>query len=167
MTERMIRVGERLPAVKLQMMQGGRIVSRPASELFAGQRAVVFAVPAAFSPSCSEQHLPGYVSTLFEFRQKGIEKLFCLAVNDIFVMQAWARERDIVDEVTMLADGNGEFTRAIGMEMDMRRFGLGLRSRRYAMVLEDARVTHLLVEKQGGEVKRSRAENVLEVLEHD
>ena len=166
MTERMIRVGESLPAVKLQMMQAGRVVTVAANELFAGQRAVLFAVPAAFSPNCSEQHLPGYVNTLFEFRQKGIERLFCLAVNDVFVLQAWARERDLVDEVTMLADGNGDFTRAIGMEMDMRRFGLGLRSRRYAMVIDKGRVSHLLVEKQGGEVKRSRAEKVLEALEH-
>ncbi len=163
----MIKCGDKLPPVKVQRMRDGRIESVAMDELFAGKRAVLFAVPAAFSPNCSEQHLPGYVNKRFEFKRHGIEAIYCIAVNDVFVMQAWARDQDIVDEITMLADGNGEFTQAVDLALDMSRFGLGLRSKRYAMVVEDGVVTKLFVEKKGGEVKLSKAEHVLEALDHD
>ena len=153
-----IQAGERLPEVPLQRIRDGvETVDVPA--LFEGKRIVLFAVPGAFTPTCSEKHLPGYVEHFEEFRRKGIE-VACLSVNDPFVMQAWGRSQHVPDELLMLADGNGEFTRALGLEMDASAYGMGTRSKRYALLVDDGVVSQVFVEAPG-EFRVSSAEHVL------
>ena len=113
-------------------------------------KVVLFAVPGAFTPTCSDYHLPGYLIRAGELRAKGVETIACLAVNDAFVMDAWADDQEVDDAIVMLADGNGTFTRAMGLEFDGSGFGLGMRSRRYAAVIEDGVVTALMVEPSRG-----------------
>jgi peroxiredoxin (alkyl hydroperoxide reductase subunit C) len=132
-------------------------------EIFAGKKVVLFAVPGAFTPTCSARHMPGYLENIDALRAKGIDTIACIAVNDVFVMDAWAKELGIDGQITMLADGSGVFARALGLELDLTARGLGLRSQRYAMVVEDKRVTHLAVEPPGG-FEVSKAESVLAVL---
>lgn len=160
----MIKVGEQLPSVKVQLMEGKKVVSRDVREIFARKRSVLFAVPGAFTPTCSEKHLPGYLSSLYDFKKAGIEQIACVSVNDAFVMAAWAKDQNITNEILMLADGSAEFNRAIGLDMDMSKFGFGMRSMRYAMIIDDNEVKLLNVEKGGG-LKVSSAEVVLADLE--
>jgi peroxiredoxin len=130
--------------------------------LFGGRKAVLFAVPGAFTPTCSERHLPGFVEHFNAFRDRGIE-VFCVSVNDPFVMQAWGKSQDVPDGLQMLADGNADLTRALGLEMDASGYGMGVRSKRYALYAEDGVVKGLWVESPG-EFKVSSAEYVLENL---
>ena len=120
-------------------------------------------MPGAFTPTCSAKHLPGFKEKAAEFKAKGVDAIACLSVNDVFVMKAWAKDQGIAGEVIMLADGNGDFTRAIGLELDGSKFGMGLRSQRYSLIAKDGVVEQLNVE-QGGEFKVSSAEYLLEHL---
>lgn len=142
-----IQVGEKLPSVKLKAVTSEGQRDATTGELFGSGKSVLFAVPGAFTPLCSAQHLPGFIERAGELRAKGVSAIYCLSVNDGFVMEAWARDRGAGDAVTLLADGSGEFTRALGLELDGTSFGMGMRSQRYAAVIEDGTVTHLAVEK--------------------
>ncbi len=157
-----IQEGEKLPQATLHRMVDGRPTPVTTDDLFAEKKVVLFAVPGAFTPTCSEAHLPGYVVHGDEIRSKGVDSIVCVAVNDAFVMDAWGRDKNATDLV-MVGDGNGEFTRALGLEMDGSGFGLGMRSQRYAMIVDDGTVTMLAVEAPG-EFEVSKAETVLSAL---
>ena len=156
-----IQVGDRIPEVPLQRIREG-VETVDTRTLFDGRNVVLFAVPGAFTPTCSERHLPGYVQHFDDFRERGIEVL-CMSVNDPFVMQAWGKSQDVPDGLQMLADGNGDFTRALGLEMDASAYGMGTRSKRFALYAEDGVVKQLHVEAPG-EFRVSSAEYVLEQL---
>ncbi len=146
-----IQVGDALPSdVKLKEMGESGPKDVPVGELFKGKRVVVFAVPGAFTPTCSMKHLPGFVSGAQNLKAKGVDDIVCVSVNDAFVMDAWGKAQGAAGKVRMLADGNGEFTRAIGLELDASGFGMGKRSQRYAMVVKDGKVEQLHVEPGGG-----------------
>jgi peroxiredoxin len=157
-----IQVGDRIPSATLNTLKDGVQAIR-SDELFKGKAVVLFSVPGAFTPTCSAKHLPGYVDKLAEFKAKGIDVVACMAVNDAFVMDAWAKSQNVPAEIVMLADGNAAFTKALGLELDATAFGMGLRSKRFALVAKDGVVTHLHVEAPG-EFKVSSAEAVLAVL---
>jgi glutaredoxin/glutathione-dependent peroxiredoxin len=158
-----IKVGDRVPAATF--MTFGPDGPRPLSseELFKGKTVGLFAVPGAFTPTCSAKHLPGFKALAADLRAKGVDTLACVSVNDVFVMKAWGADQNVGDDVIMLADGNGDFTRAVGLELDAKGFGMGQRSQRYSMVVKDGVVTSLNVE-QGGEFKVSSAEYMLAQL---
>lgn len=155
-----IKIGDRIPSATLTEMRDGAPRAIKTGELFAGKRAVLFAVPGAFTPTCSAKHLPGFIQYAGEFADKGVDLIACVSVNDAFVMGAWGNAQGAGDKVIMLADGNGEFTKAVGLEMDGTKFGMGQRSQRYAMVLEDGVVKDLFVEEPGA-YSVSSAEHVL------
>jgi peroxiredoxin len=158
-----IKVGDKLPDVTLKKMSAGKIEDVSTADLFGGRKVVLFAVPGAFTPTCSAKHLPGFIEKADEIKAKGVDEIVCLSVNDVFVMGAWADAQGSGDKVTLVADGNGEFSKAIGLEMDGSNFGMGTRSQRYAAVVEDGVVTHLAVEEPA-QFKVSSAEAVLEAL---
>jgi len=156
-----IKAGDTLPAdVKLMEMGDAGPKQVTVGELTKGKTVVLFAVPGAFTPTCSMKHLPGFVDKAGDIRKKGIDEIVCLSVNDAFVMGAWGKEHGAGGKVRMVADGNGDFTRAVGLEMDASGFGMGARSKRYAMLVKDGKVTELLVEPAGG-LNVSSAESVL------
>ena len=153
-----IKIGDSVPEVPLQRIKDGiQIVDTPT--LFGGKKVVMFAVPGAFTPTCSERHLPGFVEAFAQFRARGVEVL-CLSVNDPFVMQAWGESQQVPEGLQMLADGNGEFTRALGLEMDASAYGMGTRAKRFALYAEDGVVKQLHVEAPG-EFRVSAADYVL------
>lgn len=156
-----IQVGDKIPHATLNILKDG-VQAVNTGELFDGKKVVLFAVPGAFTPTCSAKHLPGYAEKFGEFQQRGID-VACLSVNDAFVMDAWAKSQDVPAGVHMLADGNGAFTRAMGLELDATAFGMGLRAKRFALYAEDGVVKQLHVEAPG-EFKVSAAEYVLEHL---
>ena len=131
--------------------------------MFAGRKVALFALPGAFTPTCSAKHLPGYVQHAEELRQKGLDAVACVSVNDAFVMGAWGENQGAGDRVMMLADGNGEFTRALGLEMDASKYGMGKRSQRYSMIVDDGVVKRLNVEEPGA-FAVSSAEHMLQQL---
>jgi peroxiredoxin len=153
-----IQAGDRLPEVPLQQINNG-VQTIDTHTLFEGKKVVLFAVPGAFTPTCSEKHLPGFVEHFDEFRGKGIE-VACISVNDPFVMQAWGQSQHVPDGLLMLADGNGEFTRALGLEMDASAYGMGTRAKRFAIYAEDGVVKQVHVEAPG-EFRVSSAEYML------
>ena len=153
-----IQTGDRLPEVPLQQINNG-VQTIDTRTLFDGKKVVLFAVPGAFTPTCSEKHLPGFVEHFDEFREKGIE-VACISVNDPFVMQAWGQSQHVPDGLLMLADGNGEFTRALGLEMDASAYGMGTRAKRFAIYAEDGVVKQVNVEAPG-EFRVSSAEYML------
>lgn len=157
-----IQEGERLPEATLHVIRDGRPTAVTSGELFGGKKVVLFAVPGAFTPTCSLAHLPGYVANADQIKAKGVDSIVCVAVNDAFVMDAWAADRN-AEELVMAGDGNGDFTAALGLEMDGRGFGLGTRSERYAMIVDDGVVTKLAVEAPGA-FEVSKAEAILEAL---
>ncbi|MCY4058278.1 MAG: peroxiredoxin [Gammaproteobacteria bacterium] len=157
-----IQEGDRLPDATLHVMRDGRPTAVTTGELFGGKKVVLFAVPGAFTPTCSQAHLPGYVANADEIKARGVDSIVCVAVNDAFVMNAWGADRN-AGELVMAGDGNGEFTAAIGLEMDGRGFGLGTRSERYAMIVDDGVVAKLAVEAPGA-FEVSKAEAILEAL---
>jgi peroxiredoxin len=158
-----IAVGDRIPDVELwKVTEEGFAGVRSGTVLGEG-KVVLFAVPGAFTPTCSDYHLPGFVIRVDEIKAKGIDTIACISVNDPFVMGAWARDQKVPDAVVMLADGNGEFTKAVGLEMDGSAVGLGARSQRYAAVIENGVVTGLYVEPERG-LTVSSAESILGVL---
>jgi peroxiredoxin len=142
--------------------EGPKAVST--KDFFGGKTVVLFAVPGAFTPTCSARHLPGFKDHAADFKAKGVDVVACISVNDYFVMKAWARDQGIAGEVVMLADGNGDFAKAVGLQLDGSGFGMGPRSQRYAMIVKDGVVEQLFVEGKG-EFKVSSAEYVLEQLE--
>lgn len=156
-----IQIGDTLPAATLKVMgsEGPRDVTT--DELFKGQKTVLFAVPGAFTPGCSLSHLPGFVVNADKIKDAGADKIVCVAVNDAFVMDAWGKSQN-AEEIIMAADGNGDFTRALGLELDLQGFGMGGRSKRYAMIVDDGKVTYLGVDDKG--VHESSAERILEKL---
>jgi peroxiredoxin len=156
-----IQVGQTLPDVEVRAI-GSETTSTHTAPLFAGRKVVMFAVPGAFTPTCSNRHLPGYVEHFAAFRARGIE-VMCLAVNDAYVMQAWAAAQHVPPELLMLADGNGTFTRALGLDLDGNAYGMGLRARRFALYADDGVVKVLQVEAPG-EFRVSTAEAMLEAV---
>jgi len=156
-----IQAGDRLPEVPLQRIREG-VETVDTGALFADRKVVLFAVPGAFTPTCSEKHLPGFVAHFDDFRSKGVE-VACMSVNDPFVMQAWGQSQHVPDELMMLADGNGQFTRALGLEMDASAYGMGTRSKRFALYVEDGVVKQVFLEAPG-EFRVSSAEHVLSQL---
>jgi peroxiredoxin len=158
-----IAVGQKLPAATFQVPTADGIQSRTTEQLFAGRKVVLFSVPGAFTPTCSAKHLPGFVQQADAIRAKGVDAIVCLAVNDAFVMQAWAKDQNVGDAVVMAADGNGAFAKALGLDFDGSRFGMGLRSQRFALIAEDGVVTHLAIEAPG-KFEVSSAEAVLGAL---
>ena len=157
-----IKVGDKIPACTLKTMgeQGPTDIST--DEIFAGKKVLLFAVPGAFTPGCSMTHLPGYVVNADKIKAKGVDTIACMAVNDAFVMDAWGKAQN-AEELLMLGDGNGDFTAALGLELDGRGFGLGTRSQRFAMLVEDGTVTQLNVEPGPG-VDVSSAETMMALL---
>lgn len=158
-----IATGETLPDVHLYRMGDKGPEKISSSELFAGRKTVLFAVPGAFTPTCSRAHLPGYVVKADELLAKGVDQIVCLSVNDAFVMDAWGKQQNVDDRILMIADPDGRFTTAVALEVDLSSRGLGLRSQRYAMVIDDGVVTHLNVEEPG-KFEVSDAETMLQVL---
>jgi len=158
-----IAVGQKLPSADLYIMgeKGPEKVST--DQLFAGRKTALFAVPGAFTPTCSQTHLPGYLARCNDLRSKGIDQVVCLSVNDAFVMGAWGSQQNLGDEILMVADGSGDFTRAIGLEWDLSARGLGKRSHRYSMIVEDGVVTYLNVEEPG-KFEVSDADTMLQAL---
>ncbi len=158
-----IKVGDKLPAASLTAAtaEGPRPVTT--DDIFAGKTVALFAVPGAFTPTCSARHLPGYKDLADEFKGKGVDSIACLSVNDAFVMKAWGESQAVGETITMLADGSGDFTRAIGLTMDASKFGMGERSQRYSMLVKDGVVTELNVEAPG-EFKVSAADYLLAQL---
>lgn len=157
-----ISVGDRIPELTLKVMGEKGPENIATTDIFKGKKVVMFAVPGAFTPGCSVTHLPGYVINADKIKAKGVDTIVCVSVNDAFVMGAWGKESN-ADEILMLADGNAELTKALGLTMDGSGFGLGLRSRRYAMIVEDGVVKHLAVEPEGG-ITVSGAEEILKHL---
>jgi peroxiredoxin len=156
-----IQPGERIPSGTLDILRDG-VQPISTDEIFAGKNVVLFSVPGAFTPTCSAKHLPGYVQHYAEFRRRGVD-VACIAVNDAYVMSAWAKAQNVPDGLLMLADGNGAFTRSLGLEMDATRFGMGLRGKRFALYAEDGVVRKLAVEAPG-EFKVSGAEAMLAAI---
>jgi peroxiredoxin len=158
-----IKVGDRLPEATLRTMTAEGPQAKTTSDIFAGKTVALFAVPGAFTPTCSARHLPGFKDHAADLKAKGIDQIACVSVNDAFVMDAWGKAQGVGDDVLMLADGNGEFTSAVGLELDGSKFGLGPRSQRYSLVAKDGVVTQLNVEA-GPEFRVSAAEYMLEHL---
>jgi glutaredoxin/glutathione-dependent peroxiredoxin len=158
-----INIGDRLPETTLVKVTDDGRDAVQTSEYFAGKRVALFSVPGAFTPTCSAKHLPGFVEKADELKAKGIDEIACTAVNDAFVMAAWGKANGVDGKVTMLADGNGDFARAVGLTMDGSGFGMGLRSQRYAMLVNDGVVERLDVEAPG-EFRVSSADHMLEQL---
>ena len=157
-----INEGDKLPSATMHIMKDGRPTAVTTDDLFAGKKVVLFAVPGAYTPTCSQAHLPGFVVNADAIKAKGVDDIICVSVNDAFVMDSWGNDKN-ADELLMVGDGNGEFAKALGLEMDGSGFGLGTRSQRYAMIVDDGVVTKLTVEAPG-EFEISSAEAVLEAL---
>ena len=158
-----IQVGDKVPSTTLQHMTDSGPADISSDEVFGGKKVVVFALPGAFTPTCSAKHLPGFVEQAEAIKAKGVDTIACLSVNDAFVMGAWGKDQGVGDKVMMLADGSAAFTKAVGLELDLEDAGFGLRSQRYAMVVDDGVVSAVNVE-QGGEFKVSSAEAILDAL---
>jgi len=158
-----IKVGDPIPSMKLMTAtaEGPKEIST--DEIFKGKKVVMFGVPGAFTPTCSERHLPGFIEHADEILAKGVDRIVCVAVNDAFVLGAWAKQREVGDKITMLADGSGAFTKALGLELDLVGRGLGVRCQRFALVAENGKVTYLGVEQPGG-FEVSKAEAILNQL---
>lgn len=159
-----IQVGDTLPHAKFKIMTADGPAERDSTALFAGRTVVLFAVPGAFTPTCHNNHLPGFVEHADTILSKGVDEIAVVAVNDVFVMSAWAKASNAGDKVTFLADGSADFTKAIGMELDASGFGMGLRSKRYAMIVTDGKVTTLNVEDAPGKAEASGAAAILAAL---
>jgi glutaredoxin/glutathione-dependent peroxiredoxin len=158
-----IKAGERMPEGTLKTMtkDGPKDVST--ADLFKGKKVVLFSVPGAFTPTCDAKHLPGFVQLAGALKAKGVDTVACMAVNDVFVMNAWGKHSNVGDSVLMLADGNGEYAKALGLTMDGSRFGMGTRGQRFAVVVDDGVAKQVFVE-QPGEFKVSAAEHILQNL---
>jgi peroxiredoxin len=158
-----IKVGDKVPSATLMQMKDGGPKPVSTDELFAGRKVALFALPGAFTPTCSAKHLPGYIQQSGALKAKGVDTIACLSVNDAFVMGAWGEQQGAGDKVMMLADGNGDFTRALGLEMDGTKFGMGKRSQRYSMVVDNGVITSLNVEAPGA-FEVSSADHLMALL---
>lgn len=157
-----IQAGQKIPAATLSTMTEDGPTPISTDDIFGGKKVVLFSVPGAFTPTCSAKHLPGFVEQADAILAKGVDTIACMAVNDVFVMNAWGKSAN-ADRILMLADGNGDFTRALGLELDATTFGMGQRSQRFALIADDGVVTDLFVESSG-EFRVSSAEHVLSQL---
>ena len=155
-----IKAGDKMPSGVFGIMTASGPGATSTNELFSGKKVVFFSVPGAFTPTCSAKHLPGFVEYAETLSGKGVDTVACMSVNDVFVMDAWGKDQNVGDKVVMLADGNGEYAKALGLEMDGSKFGMGLRSQRFAIVVDDGVATHVAVE-QPGQFDVSSAESVL------
>ena len=158
-----VSVGDQIPNVNFTIMTDEGPKPLGYSELFEGKRVALFAVPGAFTPTCSQQHLPGFVNKAEELTDKGIDTVACMSVNDVFVMDAWGKSQNANEKVLMLADGNGEFTAALGLQLDASGFGMGSRSQRFSLVINDGQVEILNVE-DGGEFRVSSCKFMIDQL---
>jgi len=158
-----IQVGDKLPSATLKVARADGIQDVGTDEIFRGKKVVVFGLPGAFTPTCSAKHLPGFVQKADAIRARGVDAIVCLSVNDAFVMGAWAKDQQVGDRIVMLADGNAEWSRALGLEFDGQRFGMGTRCQRFAMIVEDGVVRALHVEAPG-RFEVSSAEAMLAAL---
>ena len=158
-----ISVGDKLPDVTLHHKTADGIDGVSTADLCNGKKVVIFAVPGAFTPTCSAKHLPSFVNKADDILAKGVDTIACVAVNDVFVMDAWGQDQNAGDKVMMLGDGSGDLARALGLELDLTARGLGVRSQRYAMIVDNGTVTDLMVE-EGGAYEVSSAESVLSRL---
>jgi peroxiredoxin len=159
----MIKVGDRIPNVTLQQKTADGIQPVSTDQLFKGKKVVMFAVPGAFTPTCSMKHLPGFVEQADAIKKKGVDTIACVSVNDAFVMDAWGKDQKVGDKVVMLADGSAKLAQALGLGLDLSERGLGMRSQRYAMVVEDGVVKKLNVE-EAGKFDVSSADTILAAL---
>ena len=155
-----IQAGEKMPSGSFGVMTADGPGALSTDELFAGKKVVLVSVPGAFTPTCSKGHLPGFVSHADDIAGKGVDTIACMAVNDVFVMDAWGKDREVGDKVVMLADGNGDYAKALGLEMDASGFGMGMRGQRFAIVVDDGVATHVAVEEPG-QFEVSKAEAIL------
>lgn len=158
-----IKAGERMPSGTFSVMTKSGPGAMTTDELFAGKKVVLVSVPGAFTPTCSMNHLPGFVEHADDIRAKGVDTIACMAVNDVFVMDAWGKDRGVKDDVVMLADGNGEYAAALGLTMDASGFGMGTRGQRFAIVVDDGVATHVAVEAPG-KFEVSKADAILAQL---
>jgi peroxiredoxin (alkyl hydroperoxide reductase subunit C) len=158
-----IKVGDTIPSMKLMQGTADGPKEIATDDIFKGKKVVLFAVPGAFTPTCSAKHLPGFVQNVAALKAKGVDSVVCMAVNDAFVMAAWGKSQEVGDGIIMLADGSAAFTKALGLELDLVPRGMGVRAQRFALIAEDGRVTHLAVEAPGG-FEVSRAEAILAAL---
>ena len=158
-----VQVGDSIPSMKLMMATADGPKEVSTDDLFKGKKVVMFAVPGAFTPTCSAKHLPGFVQNAEAMKAKGVDSVICVAVNDAFVLGAWSKDQGAGDKVVMLADGSAALTKALGLELDLTARGLGVRSQRYALVAVDGKVTHLAVEAPGG-FEVSKAESILAAI---
>lgn len=155
-----IKVGDKMPAGTFGIMTDAGPGAISTDELFAGKKVVLVSVPGAFTPTCSAKHLPGFVEHADDFFAKGVDTVACMAVNDVFVMKAWGKDQGVGDKVKMLADGNGEYARALGLQLDGTAFGMGMRGQRFAIVVDDGVAVHVAVEAPG-KFEVSSAERIL------
>lgn len=158
-----IQSGDRMPSGVFGVMTEAGPGAMSTDELFNGKKVVLFSVPGAFTPTCSANHLPGFVEQAGSIRAKGVDHIACMAVNDVFVMDAWGKDRGVGDDVVMLADGNGEYAKALGLELDASGFGMGQRGQRFALIVDDGVVSHVAVEAPG-QFEVSKAEAILNAL---
>jgi peroxiredoxin len=155
-----IQAGEKMPSGVFGVMTDAGPGAISTEELFAGKKVVLVSVPGAFTPTCSASHLPGFVNQADELLAKGVDSIACMSVNDVFVMDAWGKDQKVADKVMMLADGNGEYARALDLEMDGTAFGMGTRSQRFAIIVDDGVAQHVAVEAPG-KLEVSKAESIL------
>ena len=155
-----IRVGDKIPEVTLRAMVGGKVEALSTADIFGGKKVVLFAVPGAFTPTCSDAHLPSFQLRADEIKAKGVDTIACVAVNDVFVMDSWGKAREVGDSILLLSDGNGELAKAMDLELDGSGFGLGVRSRRYSALVEDGVVKTFHLEPATG-VTVSDADTIL------
>ena len=158
-----IQAGDKMPEGSFGVMTDNGPGAISTDELFAGKKVVLISVPGAFTPTCSMQHLPGFVEQAEALKAEGIDTIACTAVNDVFVMDAWGKDRGVGDSVMMLADGNGDYVRALGLEMDGTGFGMGMRGQRFAIVVEDGTATHVAVEA-AGQFEVSKVEAIMQAI---
>ena len=155
--------GDKMPAGVFGVMTDAGPGAMSSDELFSGKKVVLVSVPGAFTPTCSANHLPGFIDHADAIAAKGVDTVACMAVNDVFVMNAWGKDRGVGDSVVMLADGNGEYAKALGLEFDGTAFGMGVRGQRFAIIVDDGTATHVAVEAPG-QFEVSKAESILEQL---
>ena len=144
-----IKVGDRIPSVTLTTMADGKPAPVKTDDFFAGKKVALFSVPGAFTPTCSAKHLPSFLDNADKLKAKGVDTIACVAVNDVFVMRAWGEHNNADGKIVMLADGNGEFARALGLELDATKFGMGMRGKRFSMLVDNGVVKQLNVEEPG------------------
>jgi peroxiredoxin len=159
-----IQTGDKLPDASFTVMTSDGPAPRTTSDIFAGRKVVLFAVPGAFTPTCHRNHLPGFVTNAEAIKAKGIDAIAVTAVNDVFVMNAWSEASGGKGVIDFLADGAGKFAKALGLDMDLSEKGLGLRSKRYAMIVNDGTIEYLAVEEAPGQAEASGAQKLMEAL---